>query len=168
MTTHAPDAPSAPDVPSDPASESVARLAVTLHRLDEAHRRYRVRAARSVGIGATELSALLAVSDSPGISPGALSRDLVLSTGTVTAVVDRLETSGHVTRVGRPGDRRSVHLELTDHGTATMATLRGAYRTVLASTGTDEAVSGALTQLTRITVALDAAAAADDEGQPVS
>lgn len=42
-----------------------------------------------------KLFTLLAVSDTPGITPGALSRDIILSSNATTTVIDRLETSGH-------------------------------------------------------------------------
>lgn len=141
-----------------PDSGSIARLAVTLHRLDEAHRRYRVYAAKVVGIGPTELSALLAISDTPGITPAALGQDIILSSGATTSVIDRMEASGHIYRANNPNDRRSLHLRLTDKGTQTMTTLREAYRYVLSTTGTDQTIASALSQLDSITYALNTAA----------
>lgn len=149
-----------PDLPATPENhpESVQRLAVTLRTLDEAHRRYRLHAAKVLGMGHTELTALVALSETPGMTPGALSTELLLSTGATTAVVDRLEKSGHVARSRHPGDRRSLFLHLTDLGEATTTTLREAYQYVLSTTGTDETIADALPQLDGIAAALDAAA----------
>jgi DNA-binding MarR family transcriptional regulator len=149
-----------PDLPATPENhpESVRRLAATLQTLDEAHRRYRLHAAKVVGMGHTELAALLAVADAPGLTPGALAQELLLSTGATTAVVDRLEKSGHVTRSRHPGDRRSLFLHLTAQGEGTTTTLREAYQYVLSTTGTDETIAEALPQLDSIAAALDAAA----------
>jgi len=147
------------DLPPSPANspESVESLARTLRRLEDAHRRYRVHAARVVGIGVTELSALTTVSDAPGMTPGDLGRDLVLTSGAVTAVVDRLERADLVYRAADPEDRRVRRLHLTDKGTATMENLDEAYRYVLSTTGSDDAITRALPQLDSITEALDQA-----------
>jgi DNA-binding MarR family transcriptional regulator len=47
------------------------------------------------------------------ITAGALARELRLSTGAITAVVDRLERAGFARRVADPDDRRRVLLEIT-------------------------------------------------------
>lgn len=57
-----------------------------------------------------------------GRSPGRrlqqieLSRQLSLTTGGVTRMIDRLETAGLVRRVTSATDRRATYAELTDHG----------------------------------------------------
>jgi DNA-binding MarR family transcriptional regulator len=48
-----------------------------------------------------------------------------LTTGAVTAVIDRLEQIGFVHRVADPGDRRRVLVELTPPGVETIAELMG-------------------------------------------
>lgn len=45
-----------------------------------------------------------------------LSRQLLVSNGNTTTVVDRLEADGHVTRTPLPTDRRTVHVALTRSG----------------------------------------------------
>ncbi len=51
-------------------------------------------------------------------SPGALARDLALSSGAVTGRLDRLEEQGLIRRLPDPGDRRGVLVELTPEGRA--------------------------------------------------
>jgi DNA-binding MarR family transcriptional regulator len=51
-------------------------------------------------------------------SPGALARDLELSSGAVTSRLDRLESLGFIRRLPDPGDRRGVLVELTPDGRA--------------------------------------------------
>jgi DNA-binding MarR family transcriptional regulator len=51
-------------------------------------------------------------------SPGALARDLELSSGAVTSRLDRLEALGFLRRLPDPGDRRGVLVELTPEGRA--------------------------------------------------
>lgn len=44
------------------------------------------------------------------VSPGELTRYLGVSTASMTAIIDRLERSGHVTRQRHESDRRSIHV----------------------------------------------------------
>lgn len=53
-----------------------------------------------------------------GVTMSELSRMLLVSNGNATAVVDRLERDGLVLRTPSEADRRAVHVELTDAGTA--------------------------------------------------
>jgi DNA-binding MarR family transcriptional regulator len=48
--------------------------------------------------------------------PSQLSASLLVSSGTMTSRLDRLESRGLIRRVSNPGDRRSVVVELTDDG----------------------------------------------------
>lgn len=84
----------------------------------EAERLGQVFAGRH-GLHPTDLHALLAVLRAEGVgeplTPGALGERLGLSTGATTAVVDRLESVGHVRRSRESADRRRVTLR---HGEA--------------------------------------------------
>lgn len=67
--------------------------------------------AGSQGLHATDVQALAAILDSPEpMTPGRLREHLGLTSGAVTACVDRLERAGHVRRVRESADRRVVHL----------------------------------------------------------
>ncbi|MEI8080033.1 MAG: MarR family transcriptional regulator, partial [bacterium] len=47
------------------------------------------------------------------LGPSELARRLQLTTGAVTALVDRLEASGHVARAPHPSDRRRIVITRT-------------------------------------------------------
>ena len=64
--------------------------------------------ARDVGVSVPELLALENLDQRGGLGPSELARRLQLSTGAVTALVDRLEASGLVVRAAHPSDRRRV------------------------------------------------------------
>ncbi len=57
------------------------------------------------------------------VTPGLLREELNLSSPATTALVDRLDSAGHVTRRRSDVDRRQVHLELTDKARTTGAEL---------------------------------------------
>ncbi|MFE4633575.1 MarR family winged helix-turn-helix transcriptional regulator [Streptomyces sp. NPDC056773] len=63
------------------------------------------------GLHATDIQALGAILDArTPMTPGRLSQHLGLTSGAVTACLDRLEKAGHLRRVRDAADRRVVHL----------------------------------------------------------
>lgn len=72
------------------------------------------------GLNATDLHALIAVMDAElvgePITPGRLGERLNLSSGSVTALIDRLERAGHIRRDRDTADRRKVLLRYADQG----------------------------------------------------
>lgn len=50
------------------------------------------------------------------LSPTAIADALLVPSGTMTNRLDRLERQGFIERVPHPTDRRSMEVELTDHG----------------------------------------------------
>jgi DNA-binding MarR family transcriptional regulator len=82
-------------------------------RLDVAMSTLTAAVARDVGISVPELLALENLDTDGGLGPSELARRLQLSTGAVTALVDRLEAGGHATRAAHPSDRRRVVVSRT-------------------------------------------------------
>ena len=82
-------------------TEATRRLEVALSSL-------RAALARDVGISVPELLALENLDSDGGLGPSELARRLQLSTGAVTALVDRLVAGGHAARAAHPSDRRRV------------------------------------------------------------
>lgn len=77
-------------------------------RLDVALSTLNAAIARDVGISVPELLALENLESEGGLGPSELARRLQLSTGAVTALVDRLEAAGHAARAPHPSDRRRI------------------------------------------------------------
>lgn len=71
-------------------------------------------ATRALGVNRTDARCLDIIDRSGQLPAGQLAEQASITTGAVTAVVDRLESKGYVRRVPDPGDRRRVMLELTD------------------------------------------------------
>jgi len=81
--------------------------------------------ANFVGINRTDGRCLDVVDQRGRITAGDLAREVGLTTGAVTAVVDRLESAGLVKRGSDPGDRRKVVIELTPDAKSLAAEVYG-------------------------------------------
>jgi DNA-binding MarR family transcriptional regulator len=95
-------------------AEAIRRL---IYRRDVALARHRAALARTLGVTDVEMLALVHVAEQGELAPSRLAKLLDLSSGGVTALVQRLERYGHVTRKPHPTDRRSTLIRLTP-GTA--------------------------------------------------
>ena len=76
--------------------------------------RYDLAVARAHGVGVTETRAVDHLQAAGELTPSELGEVLSLTSGSVTALIDRLERAGWVTRSPHPGDRRSVVVRLTE------------------------------------------------------
>ncbi|WNO76667.1 MarR family winged helix-turn-helix transcriptional regulator [Streptomyces sp. AM8-1-1] len=86
-------------------------FAVQLRRLTGEINRFAHEFAAHQGLHATDVQALGAIMDAPSpLTPGRLGEHLGLTSGAVTACLDRLERAGHIRRVRESPDRRVVHL----------------------------------------------------------
>lgn len=96
------------------SSEKIAHL---LREHAAASLRYSAALARRVGLGISEIAALEHLHSAGELTPKQLGERLFMSSGAVTALVDRLEKGGHLERVPNPRDRRSTLLRPTPWGT---------------------------------------------------
>lgn len=104
----------APDPPGRTQPADLAGLqayAVQLRRMNGEINRLVHGFATRQGLHATDVQALAAIldSDTP-LTPGRLREHLGLTSGAVTACLDRLESAGHIRRSRDSTDRRVVHL----------------------------------------------------------
>ncbi|MFI5570220.1 MarR family winged helix-turn-helix transcriptional regulator [Streptomyces sp. NPDC051740] len=109
-----PDTPSTPLPVDDPTG--LQSFAVLLRRMNNEFNRVAQEFAHAHGLHPTDVQALIAILDADPdgtgepMTPGRLRRQLNLTSGAVTACVDRLERAGHIHRVRAADDRRVVHL----------------------------------------------------------
>ncbi len=99
-----------PDPPA--ALRSQERVRELMNRRTDAAAQHRAAFGRLLDLTATEAMAVLHIGRSGQLRPGDLARRLGLTSGGVTALVQRLERAGHVRRHAHPGDRRSTLLSL--------------------------------------------------------
>lgn len=98
-----------------------------LGRLSMANERMRAGLAKELKMTLHELNALIYVEYERRITPKALAQKLSMSTGSVTALIDRLTESGLVLRSPHPHDRRSILLSLTPRGDEVMTQIIDRY-----------------------------------------
>jgi DNA-binding MarR family transcriptional regulator len=78
------------------------------------HRNRRIDAlCRHVGVSRSDYDALEALDEHGPLTPGELGTLLTLTSGSVTALIDRLEKLGWASRNRHPDDRRKVIVTLT-------------------------------------------------------
>ena len=70
-------------------------------------------AAERMGVNRTDLACLDVISSRGPVTAGEIARGAGLTTGAVTAVIDRLEKAGYARRVADESDRRKVMVEAT-------------------------------------------------------
>ncbi|WP_309065821.1 MarR family winged helix-turn-helix transcriptional regulator [Microbacterium sp.] len=77
----------------------------------------RRRTRDSMAMGENELLALRFLLQQPDHTarPSEITKYLALSSASITALLDRLEKTGRITRMSHPSDRRSILVKVTEH-----------------------------------------------------
>lgn len=99
-------------------------LIIRCRALWEAMERFDATARRTLGVGRTDLRALNLLEIGP-LTAGEIGDRLGLTSGSVTALIDRLARAGHVSRGHPAGDRRRVVVELAPETYAAFAAVYG-------------------------------------------
>jgi DNA-binding MarR family transcriptional regulator len=98
-------------------AEGVRALANAVRALDCEFRQFRQRVAAATGISLAEFDALTAITWAAGdVTPKRVAEVTHMTTGAMTAMLDRLTVAGLVQRHPHPRDRRSVLITLTAVG----------------------------------------------------
>ncbi|HEX4745641.1 MAG TPA: MarR family transcriptional regulator [Gaiellaceae bacterium] len=92
---------------------STTEAAAALHRFGLERDRLRSALARATGLTSSDLDALEHLEAAGPLTQKALGERVLLSSGAVTMLVDRLERAGWVRRVPHPHDRRAALVELS-------------------------------------------------------
>lgn len=82
--------------------------------------RYREAIAEELGVGTTEVVALGFLYHDGPQTPTELGHRLNLTSGSITALLDRMESAAYVTRAQNPDDRRSLLVAATPAGRHTV------------------------------------------------
>ncbi|MEU6167069.1 MarR family winged helix-turn-helix transcriptional regulator [Streptomyces tanashiensis] len=109
-----------PSPSADGRASDLPAYAVLLRTLNRELNRSTLDFAHQHGLHATDIHALSVIMDSAEdpdgpATPSRLREELRLTSGAVTACLDRLERAGHISRVRDSADRRVVHLVYNPH-----------------------------------------------------
>jgi DNA-binding MarR family transcriptional regulator len=95
------------------AHEPPPLIRAALYRKALADARQRAALARRLGLTDSEVLAVQHLARAGELTPGQLGKLLQLSSGGTTALIQRLERAGHVSRRANPRDERSAIVRLT-------------------------------------------------------
>jgi len=95
------------------ASDSPLLIRAALNRKALADARQRAALARRLGFTESDVLAVQHLARAGELTPGQLGAQLQLSSGGTTALIHRLQRTGHVTRDAHPRDGRSAVVRLT-------------------------------------------------------
>ena len=122
-------------------------------------------------LGPTEVRAVSRIGEAGQATPKMLATALEMTTGAVTAILDRLEHAGLLRRLPNPADRRSTLIELTDAGKVVSDRMYVEYNQVVANVTrglTTDNIGYVTDFLQQAADALSAHAATDRSGNPLS
>lgn len=120
--------------PGLPGDAPTIELLLAWQTLELSSRRVRESFASGAGLSLNDFQTLVLLSADNGSSPKVIGQALGLTTGAMTALIDRLEKSGYLTREPHPNDRRSTRLMLTDSGMSAATRTGARYFDVVHST----------------------------------
>ncbi len=107
-------------------SESLKQaLAYEMQQMQASVEDFDAAAAQALGVNRTDLRCIELLVAQATTTPGALGRGLGLSTGSVTAMLDRLQLLGYLVRTPDPADRRKMVVQVTDLARESAAALYG-------------------------------------------
>ncbi len=152
-----------PATPGPPVGEGPHPLVRLLQEFTLEANRYVDTAGGRKDMHRTDLNALAVImrhtANGGTVTPGLLRKELNLSSPATTALIDRLDSSGHVVRERDSSDRRQVHLRMTpkafQDGGAIFAPLSRRMGSAMAdfSQGELETVTRFMTAMVEATVA---------------
>jgi DNA-binding MarR family transcriptional regulator len=140
MMTHTNPAHPIEGAPSPSNDEAtLVDLLAAYQYLQSQNNRLAARLSHELGVGPADLRALLYLYDTTDATPKDVATRVEQTTGSVTALLDRLERSGHIVRGPHPGDRRKLTLQLTNSGRRIVDAVKAPYQTAFAGvvSGTD-------------------------------
>lgn len=114
--------------------------------------------ASSIGIGSTDLRALLFIASGSGVTPKKTGDFLDLSSGAITNLVDRMVAADLVLRAPHPNDRRSLVLELAPAGVDAVNRVLDFYRKAFVASVSHDQVSAVAATFSAIGESLEKAA----------
>ena len=101
--------------PDDPQVQ-IREIVYLIRRLMQAGYLYTKELNKKYQVSAPQLSCLLALYENGPLPLTQIGRIIMVKSGTITGIIDRLEKKGFVQRTRNSPDRRIITIELTDMG----------------------------------------------------
>lgn len=98
---------------SEASSDLHRRIAAALARVETVMRAQEQKAAQATGLSPLQLRVLEALERKPQLRVGEVARELLVTTGTVSAAVSVLQSKGLVTKESDPEEHRAVVIRLS-------------------------------------------------------
>lgn len=130
-----------------PAGPAVDEAIVALRAFMLAVQEFRQAVASALGLTLTDTFAMSYLVVEGPLSAGELSERLGLAASSVTALLDRLERAGIISRERSAEDRRAVTAVITEHGVQALAWARRWMESALADLGPDELPAATMTMV---------------------
>lgn len=102
--------------PNNAAKESFMPLVRELVRTYQAFTDFDARGHRHTGLTTGQADVIFTLGNTEGMTFKDIGERTLITKGTLTGVIDRLEAKGLVERVAHPGDRRCTRVQLTRAG----------------------------------------------------
>jgi len=104
-----------------PLTDNVNQILRLLRRINRATDLHSKHLIKATGLTTPQLIVLKAIHELGEVTAGTIAEHVSLSAGTVSILLDRLETNGLIERYRSTRDRRIAHARLTEKGMAAVA-----------------------------------------------
>ncbi len=94
----------------------IKEIVYEIYRLMQAGKLYTKELNKKYQVSAPQLNCLIALYENGSLPPSRIAKIIMVSSSTVTGIIDRLELKGLVTRMRKSPDRRVITIELTEEG----------------------------------------------------
>ena len=95
---------------------SIKEIVYEIYRLMQAGKLYTKELNKKYQVSAPQPNCLIALYENGPLPPSRIAKIIMVSSSTVTGIIDRLELKGLVTRMRKSPDRRVITIELTEEG----------------------------------------------------
>lgn len=121
------------EVVVDEIEEYMERIFLVLRNITHLSSIYSKYLQKNFDVTTSQLLCLRTLAKENGLSAGEIGRRIYIKPGTITGIIDRLETKHLVMRNRASKDRRVVNIEITDHGRHLVESAPVPIQSVLAS-----------------------------------
>jgi DNA-binding MarR family transcriptional regulator len=125
-----------------PQGDDVRAVTLALRQLILRGEQFRQQRAQQLHLGKSDLTVLAHLCDEGPLTPRELGARMDMTSGTMTALLDRVETAGFLSRNTNPDDRRSLVIRATPAGEQAVAWIYAEFDSAIRQVMTDSGEHG--------------------------